>query len=66
MQESWKGFDAKQVLNQSAADTEGRKWITIDGVEYTVNAHDRVELNNGNWARTVVIESADNRVVLVY
>ncbi len=54
------------MLSNSANDTEGRKWITIDGVEYTVNAHDRVELNNGNWARTVVIESADSRVVLAY
>lgn len=64
MQKTYKGLTAKQIIKAARPDSTNRLFTTIDGVEYTVVSHDRVELNNGDWTGTVVLESPNQRIVL--
>ncbi len=64
MQRTFKGLTAQQVLAQSTKSTAGPLITYINGVFFTVIPHERVELNNGNWTSTVVIQNAQDRIVL--
>ncbi len=64
MQKKFAGQTAKQILKSATADQDGRKFVVIYGTQYTVVEHDRVELANGSYTSTVVIENPDNRIVL--
>lgn len=64
---TYKGWTAKEIVSHSMVESDGRSYITIGGDIYTVQVHGRVELANGNWTSTVVIESHDmGRHVLDY
>jgi hypothetical protein len=57
MQKTYKGMTAAQILRKATTDGDGRKFVTIRSITYTVVEHPRVELANGNIASHVVIES---------
>ena len=57
MQATFSGHTAQQIIKAATTDANGQQWITIDGISYQITAHGRVELANGNWAKTVVLQA---------